>query len=204
MVEWFRRFADIPGVAYTAPPKIDPTNLEGFGAVPTEQAFDAGGRHYESLNWSYADMAGSASPAQSRAFGNYGDASAEEVVANCYEGLELPGEPEDYHFLIQGCATELWRRRREEPRFIEEVERLCWLDLELVEKHPAAITYDNGDGNKYYGVEAFTILIEIYEREGDLRNAFNVAERAIQYGQGAKVRDELAERIAAVENEAIG
>jgi hypothetical protein len=36
--------------------------------VPQENAFDAGGKHYESLMWSYGDQLTSGSPAHSRAF----------------------------------------------------------------------------------------------------------------------------------------
>ena len=30
MVEWFRRFGDIPGIIYATPPHIDPRTLEGY------------------------------------------------------------------------------------------------------------------------------------------------------------------------------
>ena len=54
---------------------------------------------------------------------------------------------------------------------------------------------------KFYRVLSFSILIDLYAREGFLREALDVAERAARYGQGLEARDRLAERVASVENE---
>jgi hypothetical protein len=123
------------------------------------------------------------------------------LVQNVYEGLELPGEGTDYHFLIQGCAKELWGRRRDEPDVLEEVERLCWLDIQLVESLPEAVMDEFSDEPRFYQVLSFDILIDLYEREGFLHEALEVADRAARHGQGFADRDRLAERIAAVETE---
>jgi hypothetical protein len=45
------------------------------------------------------------------------------------------------------------------------------------------------------------MLVELFEREGALHEALEVAERAERFGQCERERDELRERIAAVENE---
>jgi hypothetical protein len=204
MVEWFRRFGDIPGISYVKPVQIDPSALEGYIAVPRQSVFDAGGKHYESLMWSYGDQLTSASPAHSRAFVAQRAMSSAELVNNCFEGLELPGEPRDYHFLIQGAADELWRRRRQEPDLIAEVERLLWLDLDLVGAKPDSFTYDQGEGARYVEILAFGMLVALFEREGALHEALKVAERAERYGQCERGRDELRERIGAVEREGRG
>jgi hypothetical protein len=124
-----------------------------------------------------------------------------DVADHCYEGLELPGEPSDYHFLIQGAASELWKRRRDSPELIGEVEYLCGLDLQLVEARPDCITFDQGEGSRFYAITAFGTLIELFEREGALHEALEVAEHAGRYGQCERQRDDLKERIAVVENE---
>ena len=204
MVEWFRRFGDIPGISFTKDPAIDPSELVGYAAVPEQHALDAGGERHEYVEWAYGGSRGSASPAHGRAFGDPGDGTIAAVLQNCMEGLELPGEPSDYHFLIQGSASELWRRRREEPGVIEDVERLCWLDLQLVEARPDCVTYEQGEGSRFFVIGAFGTLISLFEREGALHEALEVAERADRFGQGSEPREELAERIAAVENEARG
>ncbi len=124
-----------------------------------------------------------------------------ELLEHCYEALELPGVPSDYHFIIQGCAGALWSRRRREPQALEDVERLCWLDIQLIEARPETIVYQHEDDPSFYRVLTFAILIDLYEREGCLREALEVAETAARHGQGPEARDRLAQRIAVVENE---
>jgi len=132
------------------------------------------------------------------------DASPEDLIRNVYEGLELPGEPTDYHFLIQGSASQLWSHRRQEPCVIGEVEKLCWLDIRLVEAWPGAASNQYSDEREFYAILSFGALIEIYEREGFLAEALEVAELAARYGQHDEVRERLIRRIEAVENETVG
>lgn len=138
MPEWFRRFGDVPAVSYESPVWVDRVRLPGHDAVPQVQSIALGGERSETLWWpaETGGGGGSASPVHSRAFGDVSNASASELIRNVYEGLELPGEPADYHFLIQGWASQLWGHRREEPRVIGEVEKLCWLDINLVQARP--------------------------------------------------------------------
>jgi hypothetical protein len=206
MIEWFRRLGDIPGITFAKDPAIDPTKLEGYGAVPETDAYDSDGTRHEYLTWRFGGgLGGSASPAHNRAFGDFGGATGSEVLLNCIEGLELPGVPSDYHFMIQSTATQLWKRRREEPAGIAEVERLCWLDLELIDARPDSVTNDNEEGGpSFYSIAGFGILIDLFEREGGLYEALEMAERAERFGQGSQVRDELTERIEAVRSETHG
>lgn len=185
---------------------VDRSKLRGHDAVPQAQSIALRGERSDTLWWptETGGGGGSASPAHGRAFGDLGDASTSELIHNVYEGLELPGEPSDYHFLIQGCASELWRRRREEPSVIGEVEKLCWLDISLVKVCPRAVTNEYGEEHTFYSILVFGVLTEIYEREGCLAEALEVAELAARYGQGDDTRQRLLERIQAVENEAVG
>jgi hypothetical protein len=132
------------------------------------------------------------------------DTSTSELIRNVYEGLELPGEPTDYHFLIQGSASQLWTRRREEPHVIGEVEKLCWLDIRLVEAFPGAVRNEYSEEREFYGILSFSRLIDIYEREGFLAEALEVAELGVRYGQSDEASKRLRQRIEAVENEAVG
>ena len=116
MVEWFRRFGDIPGIIYTTPPTSTPGPSRGTARNPRPSHSKWTANAANPSIGPYGDMVGSSSPAHSRAFRSDPDASSSEVIQNCCEGLELPGEPSNYHFLIQHTGTELWRRRREEPR----------------------------------------------------------------------------------------
>lgn len=196
MVRWFRRFGDIPGVTYETPSGLDPKKLPGYGVVPKIDVFEFEGKRRQTLSW---PGYGGASPAQRRLEGDFTTVPAREILTNCLEGLELPGQPSDYHFLIQGCASGLWGRRRE-PDFLDDVEKLCWLDIQLIQACPDTFRNEFSDEPRFPLVLTFSILIDLYEREGFLREALDVAERAARYGQ-LDACDRLAKRITAVENE---
>lgn len=201
MVDWFRGFGDIPGVEFEGSPGVDRRQLPGHDAAPELHVFELEGRRRESLWWPAPGGGGSASPVHHRAFGDSRDLPTSRLLKNVYEGLELPGEPSDYHFLIQGCANELWGRRRQEPEVLEKVERLCWLDIRLIEARLDAVSDEFSDEPRFYQVLAFAILINMYEREGFLHEALDVAERAARFGQVNEAQDRLLERIAAAEAE---
>ena len=206
MLQWFPRFGDIPAMVYEPLAWVDRGRIPGHDAVPEAHSTSLVERRIESLWWPTGSDGGgsSASPAHGRAFGEMRDASPDDLIRNVYEGLELPGEPADYHFLIQGSAGQLWARRREEPRVIGEVEKLCWLDIRLVEAWPDAASNQYSDEGEFYVILSFGTLIEIYEREGFLAEALEVAELAARYGQGDEARERLIQRIEAVENETVG
>jgi hypothetical protein len=194
-------------MVYEPPAWVDRSMLPGNDAVPEAHTTVLDERRIETLWWPTAGEGGggsSASPAHGRAFGDMRDASPDALIRNVYEGLELPGEPADYHFLIQGSAGQLWAHRREEPRVIGEVENLCWLDIRLVEAWPDAVRNQYSDEREFYGILSFGTLIQIYEREGFLAEALEVAELAARYGQGDEVRERLRQRIEAVESETFG
>jgi peptidoglycan hydrolase-like protein with peptidoglycan-binding domain len=188
-------------MSLTGIPEVDATGFPGYGTVPQVRAFQFEGKLHESLEWSYDETVTSASPAHNVAFGEAGDLPTDDLLRRCYQGLGLPGEPSDYHFLISQCISELWRRRRREPAVLEAVERLCWLDVNLVEAWPAAVTDQYNEEQRFYEVPAFSTLVDLYEREGNLHEAVAVAERAARFDQLGERRQQLAERLAAVEHE---
>lgn len=204
MPRWFRRFGDIPGVGFEAHPHVDRRKLQGYDSVPEVHVHVVEGKREEALSWPVEDGSRSTSPASSWALGDSKDLSSPVLLRTTYEKLELPGEPSDYHFILQGCAGDLWKRRREEPEMLEEVEKLCWLDIRLVETHPEAITFEGVDGPSFVSIHAFSLLIDLYEREGFLREALEVANRAVRFNQCQEDRERLLERITAVEAEDAG
>jgi len=127
-----------------------------------------------------------------------------KLILRMMEGLELPGISSDYHFVIQGCVEALWGRRRDEPEVFETVETLCWLDIRLIEARPDTITNEFGEKPSFYRVSAFGRLVELYEREGFLREALEVARRAAVFDQGQAHIERLEARIAALETEYAG
>jgi hypothetical protein len=102
------------------------------------------------------------------------------VLLELYEVLELPGQLSDYHFAIQSAYTTIYERRREDLAMLEEVERLCWLDIELLEAHPEVVEYEPGTFSR---VLAYEGLVSLYETEGDFAGALEVAERRMRLSQ---------------------
>ncbi len=199
-IEWFGRFADIPGISYATPDGINRSKLKGASDRPEVISYGEG---QEALSWRSSGGSTSSSPAQSRASDS--DMSAKSpapLVRHLYETLELPGQPRDYHFAIQSVVDELWKRRRQDPGVFTLVERLAWLDVDLVRARPDTVTNEHGDTPRFYRVTSFDRLITLYEREGAVQEALQVAEIAARFDQQEPKRDELAERLAAVAQEA--
>jgi hypothetical protein len=120
------------------------------------------------------------------------------VLQELYEVLELPGQLSDYRFAIQGAYTTIYERRREDLAMLEEVERLCWLEIELLEAYPGVVEYEPGPR-----VLAYEGLASLYETEGDFAGALEVAERGMRLGQEylATQVDGLRARLAELEAE---
>jgi hypothetical protein len=203
-MEWFRRLGDIPGLDYAGSPMVDRTKLRGHESVPKVISYEFEGKRREGLNWPQERGSGSASPAHHYAFGlEFKVLPTSKLILRMMEGLELPGISSDYHFIIQGCAEALWGRRRDEPEVFETIETLCWLDIRLIEARPDTITNEFGE-KRIYRVLAFGRLVELYEREGFLREALEVARRAAVFDQGQAQIERLEARIAALEAEYAG
>jgi hypothetical protein len=140
------------------------------------------------------------------------------------DGFERPGSPRNYHFAIQHCSETLWKFRRDEPWAIEQVEVLCWLDIHLLEAYPfaasaresfrdacsleelqrlwpAAITPERDGETEYDHVDSFYRLIKLYENDGYLEEAIEVARRAFRFNQAQDYFESLLARIAQLEAE---
>lgn len=195
---------DIPGLDYEPPVPIDRTALPNHDAVPRIGRYGFDGR--ESLSWDYDEFSTSASPAHGVAFSdNDRELATKTVLRRLWEGLELPGEPSDYHFAIQTAAAALWGRRNAEPEVLESFEYLNLLDIRLIEAVPDAVRDEYADAHagrsEFYAVSAFSNLINLYSREGFVREALGVAEVAERFGQGEHAVAELQERLAALQAE---
>jgi hypothetical protein len=115
----------------------------------------------------------------------------------------LPGEPPDYHFLIQGAADALWQRRRNEPDLLGEVDRLCWLDIGLIQARPDAASDVIDETRRFYSITAFWLLIRLYEERGDLTDALKVAEIAAAHGQCQDAYRRLLWKTGQIEDEPV-
>ncbi|MEY9842686.1 hypothetical protein [Streptacidiphilus sp. EB103A] len=191
-VQWFPRFTAIPGVQYTPPPGIDVQGVRSrYQLTPRINRYEFG----SSLSWGNT----SASPAQQHALSDPSRPSTSEVLVNLAEALELPGEPSHYHFALQRAAGVLWGRRRQSREMLSAVEHFCWLDLQLVQAVPSAVSSGPDGAGGFYYIEAFDRLLDMYLRDGLLADAVGVAEIAERFGAGELTRArEARERFASV------
>lgn len=195
-MEWYSRLADVPGVSYAGSSTVDRTKLDGYDLEPERHESEFDGKVRRSLSWPSAGRGStSASPVHQRAFG--GDkASAHVELRRLEETLELPGELSDYHFAIQGTAKTVFDGRGQDFALLEDVERLCWLDIALIEAYPKIAEYEPG---KFFRVVGYELLMRLYEGEGYFAEALEVAERSARLGQEysldrtEKLRRRLAE-----------
>lgn len=194
---WFERFGAIPKVDYEPLAPVTPSSLAGSGIRP-KVILDYQGE--PALQW--GGHLGSKSPAWGYAFEReVGGLDQSGLIRHVAEALELPGEPADYHFAIQRVCEELWKRRREHPEALADLERLCWLDLALVQAVPDAVAIEGDHTRRFVTIRAFGYLSALYEREGAWHEALEVAVLAEAYDQPGNRRAELAERVAALSAE---
>jgi hypothetical protein len=127
--------------------------------------------------------------------------SRDDLVRWVWEGLELPGEPSDYHFLLQGAVEQLWSRRREDPEGLRLVETFAYLDLALIEVAPQAVALNDADLTQGF-VHILTLdhVLTLLEREGALREALALSRRAQRFGERYR-RDALKAKVAALDGE---
>jgi len=203
-MRWYGRLADIAGISYSSGLGVHRTRLPNHNLKPEIQHYDFGGRRQEYLSWNYRDgTSSSASPAknwESQPLPE--DVAPEAILHHLYEVLELPGEASDYHFAIQGCFERLWGQRRVHPWVMGEIEKLCWLDIRLLEVLPDTLRHQQTDGTFFYARSiAFERLIQMYERNGYLAEALDVAQRATHFHADETILKPLRERLARLEAE---
>src|SRR6266545_1097096 len=181
--------ADIPGVQFSGSPGVVRANLAEASVRPrTEHGY---------LSWPTADGSTSASPAHRRAFADLSGFDSDELVRWVWESVELPGEPSDYHFLLQGAVEQLWGRRRTNPSGLHFVETFGYLDLALIEAAPQAVRLDEADPARgYVHIISLDRLLTLLEREGALREALALSRRAIRFGERYG-REALEAKVAA-------
>jgi len=219
MEKWFRRLGEVPGIEYKTDPAINRFQLPGHDAVPKIDRYEFDGGRHESRSWPMEGGSTGMSPAQAwKTQPRRGETEAQTTLRQLREALELPGTLSDYHFAIQGCHDALRGFAREEPWVLEEVERLCLLDIRLINQYPETITpepitIDDDDLSKlaaerrqgmrsFAYVTAFHQLIRLYEGEGYFREALEVAKIGQKFEQCPGKVEEIQERIGRMEAEA--
>lgn len=197
-LKWYSRLADVPGVDYPGWSGVDRSGVPLRGAKPRVRSYTVDGREQQSLEWSGST---SQSPASQHFNGDLSNVATPALLRNLAEALELPGEAQDYHFIIQNAGEELWRRRRAEPEVLEEIERVFWLDIRLIGACPDAVSDEYNEDRRFYEVRAFRSLVLLYRAEGAILEALDVARRAVRFDQQQQLLEEMEGRLAVLEAE---
>jgi hypothetical protein len=194
VAQWYQRMADIPGVGFAGSPGVIRASLPEANLRPSRGSGDT-------LHWKRHGGTTSASPAHDRAFTDLTRLSNEQLVPWVWEGLELPGGPSDYHFLLQGAMEQLWKRRRAQPEGLHVAETFGYLDLALVEAAPGCFLVGKPDSDiDYYRFPSFELLLSLVEREGALREALALSRRMVRFSDDY-ARPELEAKVAALDGE---
>ncbi len=198
----FRRFAEIPGINYQSPAGFDFTQLPERSAVPQIEFYDFDGKRHQPMQWKTATGSTGASPAKRwEILARTGESEAARILRQVYETLELPGTLTDYHFALQNASQELQNHIRQEAWVLSAVEQICRWNIRLIETHPETITYESDNGTHYFRVTAFNKLIGMYEKEGYLSEALEIARIAVKFDYDEDKITELEERLAQIKIE---
>jgi len=200
--KWVSRLGDLSGVDYVSPPGMNRRKLPQHDAKPRVETFSCSKKNETTLTWKTAEGETSQSPASAWFIADDPrKVSTADLVQRLFEALELPGVASDYHFALLRAYDILWSRRRREPEVLPELERLCLLDIHLVEQRPDIIHMTVQDEELTARVPAFHYLVFLYEQEGATSDALDIARRAAAAGQGSSELDRLQLRVAALEEE---
>ena len=218
--EWFQRLGDVPGLDYTPPVVVDRTALPRYDAAPEIRHYDVEDRPLTVVSWGWEPdeddpeaSVSSAAPATAHLREVLEDGWAggdfwptERLLQRLYEALELPGEGEDYHRALTQVQRALAPRMLAEPDVLDVLEWLASLDVRLLIAYPQAVNRHVPEGGEVFlGNSGFNDLVQLYRREGFLRDALELAELEQRHfpGNGDHWLDDIATRLEAIRGEAI-
>ena len=198
----YTRLADIQDLGYRTPPGIDRRTLPNHNLRPNISTYSFDGKPRVSVMWDMGN-GGSTSQSPAAAWGNGGtmEVSWPDVLRRLYEAVELPGSISDYHNAIWRTFDALWDRRRQDPDILPELERLCLLDLKLMEFLPEMARVSPDHMPQMVHVPATRHLIRLYEREGFVADALEIARRGVALGQEPAEAQRLVARLRDLEAE---
>lgn len=199
----FAGLSKVPGVGYECPPGIDRRALPRVNARPRISTSRLEGKPRTYVSW---DLPGggctSQSPTSDWATSGPEDAPWPDVVRRLHEALELPGSGSDYHFALLSTTDVLWGRCRQDPDVLPVLERLCLLDIKLLEARPEIARVEREDDESFgLHVPAFGYLIRLYEQEGMIEDALRIARRGTALGQRPADVERLEARLRDLEAE---
>jgi hypothetical protein len=166
---WFARLGD--GISFNSPVLVDRTGLVHANVTPDHNTSSIDGHDF--LTWRYDDhTATSQSPAKAHCWELQRVTAPAALLQRCCEALELPGTPRDFHHILGMTYRPLHRYG---AAHTDAVMTLCHADIALIERYPSIIEF----GTNYDRVDAYRILIAIYEGQGQRDDAREIRACAI-------------------------
>lgn len=197
---FFFGLSNVPGVGYECPPGIDRQALLRVNEKPRISTYFFDGKRRTSVSWDQPNgVSTSQSPASAWAATGPMDAPWPETVRRLYEALELPGTASDYHFALLRATDVLWESRRQDPEVLAELERLCLLHIKLLERSPEVARLERCEGEPIaLYAPAFRYLVRLYEQEGMIEDALEIARRGRALGHSIADEERLEARLKAM------
>lgn len=213
---WYPRLADIPGVEYEPAQGVDRTTIRGWDSTPEIRMYRSGidGQELPALDWGDRELANEAWESLNSPVSEYlatifvrKRASTKAVLRRVYEGLELPGTPDDYAYALSRTLDSLWARRRVESGWWDEFERLALVELRLGWLYPdrRAAPYAEQYGTPAYRrPRAMSLLVMMYRTEGYLDDALSLLEEEQRWFPDAETHDldDIRARLEVLDTEA--
>lgn len=155
--KWHKNFESLLPT-YVPLVKVQRPKFWNRAIKPKITRYEFDGETHISMSWPSPDsLSTSASPAHQHGFGQ-SEADPKTILRIMTEALDLPGVASDYHFIIQQAHEKLYKNRKSYPQVYPLVEKLCLLDIALVEVCPEEVF---GYG-KPFRVIAFHRLSQLY------------------------------------------
>lgn len=177
--KWYPNLTSLIGSHYIPFVNVDTSSLRRKPLKPEITKYDLDNNTRISLMWPGLDGGEtSASPAHQHGSRQI-DPNPQIVIKVMTEALELPGFANDYHIVLGEAHECLYKQRKSHPEVYELIERICLLDIVLVEQFSEEIFESYvSDQEKFYWIPAFKRLSTMYQREGRFTEALMISKRA--------------------------
>jgi hypothetical protein len=129
--------------------------------------------------------------------------SCSQLLRLCIETLELPGEPDDYHWALQTTAGQIADSDEaiDDSQWDQWAEWLWLVNIRLAEVCPDAVTIPRAEGQTArIPVLGIASLTSRYLGEGWLQGALDLQNRAVAMG-AIEDTDKMTERMEALQAE---
>ena len=158
---------------------------------PEVKKYNHDGQEIVSVMWSTSEgNQTSASPAHRHGFRQV-NTDVEKIIQNMTEACALTGCASDYHFILQNAHEALHKQRKSNPEVYKYIKEICLFDVMLIDRFSDEVFH----GGKPYGIIAFKRLPDLYQQEGQIKEAILVLQIAAKFGQAKQEDIEILQEL---------